>query len=423
MSALALQMDVIGAQARHAAQMMALAESAVKTDALHAIAAAIAAKSDAILAINTHEVNASRDAGISAAMLDRLLLTPERIQSMAQAVRRIAAQPDPVGTVLDAWDVIQNGLRIKKIAVPLGVIGMIYESRPNVTAEAAALCLLSGNACILRCGSESIKSAQAIGAAIHEGLRDSGLPAHAVQLIPTTDREAVGIMMHMTGVIDILIPRGGASLTQRVLRESRVPTLQHLEGNCHTYIHRAADVTKAVTIVHNAKLRRTGICGATESLLIDRAVLNTHGVAIIRDLLESGCEVRGDAAMQALDARVVAAQESDWGMEYLAPVISVKTVANIDEAVAHIDRYGSHHTEAIITEDEAAATEFERRVDSAIILVNASTQFADGGEFGFGGEIGISTGRLHARGPVGAAQLVTYKYIVTTHQPEGAWRA
>jgi glutamate-5-semialdehyde dehydrogenase len=413
-------MQQLGAQARSAYAVLAQASTQQKTQALSEAAAALRAASATILEANGKDMEAARAKGLSDAMLDRLKLDAKRIEAMAAGVAQVADLPDPVGTVLEAWDVPSNGLHIERVRIPLGVIGIIYESRPNVTADAAALCIKSGNAAILRGGSESFHSSRAIAAAMHAGLAKAGLPQEAVQLVPTTDREAVGILLSMVGLVDIIVPRGGKSLTERVLAESRVPTIQHLEGNCHLYVHAGADLAKAQRIVHNAKLRRTGICGAAESLLLDKAI---DGGAIITDLLDSVCEVRGDLAIQKLDARVRPATELDWSTEYLAPIISVKQVQNLSDAIAHINRYGSHHSDAIITEDTDAAQQFTREVDSALVLVNASTQFADGGEFGFGGEIGISTGRLHARGPVGAAQLTTYKYIVTTAKPDGAIRA
>ncbi len=419
---IAKQMHEIGDAARKAARTIAFADTEKKSSALRKAASSIRTHKDAILSANRADMDDARKAGLGEAMLDRLMLNESRIEAMAAGVEQVAALPDPVGRVLESWDVEKNGLHIEKIAVPLGVIGIIYEARPNVTADTAALCIKSGNAAILRCGSESLRSSLTITEALHEGLTAAGLPKEAVQLVPTADREAVGILMGMVEHIDILVPRGGKSLTERVLKESRIPTIQHLEGNCHTYIHAAADLKTAVAITHNAKLRRTGICGATESLLIDADGAPSHGMAIIKDLLDGGCEVRGDAQIQKLDARIKPASESDWGTEYLAPIVSAKVVSGLDEALAHIARYGSHHTDAIITEDKAAAARFTREVDSAIVLVNASTQFADGGEFGFGGEIGISTSRLHARGPVGAAQLVTYKYVITTKKPGGAMR-
>ena len=418
MSALQQVMESLARDARAAGAQLAQASGAQKAQALQVAADALRAATAEILAANAKDVAAATH--LSPAMVDRLKLDEKRIAAMADGVAQVAALPDPVGRVLEAWDVAGNGLHIEKVSVPLGVIGIIYESRPNVTADAAALCIKSGNAAILRGGSDSWHSAQAIAACMHAGLKAAGLPQAAVQLVPTVDREAVGILMNLVGLVDIIVPRGGQSLTERVMKESRVPTILHLIGNCHVYLHGKADPAVALRIVHNAKLRRTGICGAAESLLIDASF---DGSAVVKDLLDSGCEVRGDAFVQSLDARVKPATEEDWSTEYLEPIISAKQVGGLDAAIAHINRYGSHHTDSIITADAAAAQQFTRAVDSAIVTVNASTQFADGGEFGFGGEIGISTGRLHARGPVGAAQLTTYKYIVTTARPEGAIRA
>ena len=415
-------MHALGDRARAAYALLAAASAEQKSKALLAIAEAIGAATPAILAANQLDYDAAKTKGLAPSMLDRLQLNEQRIAAMANGVAQIAELPDPVGRVLEVWDNASNGLHFEKISVPLGVIGIIYESRPNVTADAAAMCIKSGNGCILRGGSESGRSAQAIVAAIHAGLEKANLPKDAVQLVATADREAVSVMLRMRDHIDVIVPRGGESLTRHVAVTSRIPTILHLAGNCHIYVHADADLAMAQRIIHNAKLRRTGICGALESLLIDQAA--PEGInLIIKDLLDSGCEVRGDAAIQKVDARIIPATEDDWGTEYLDKIISVKTVAGIDEAIAHINRYGSHHTDAIITGDSAAATKFTQAVDSAIVLVNASTQFADGGEFGFGGEIGIATGRLHARGPVGAAQLTTYKYIVTTADAAGAIRA
>jgi glutamate-5-semialdehyde dehydrogenase len=339
---------------------------------------------------------------------------------MAGGLESIAKLPDPLGKILEESHQ-PNGLHIRKIAIPLGVIGMIYEARPNVTADAGGLCIKSGNAVILRCGSEAFFTSQAILAAMQTGLQKAGLPIAAIQLIPDTDRSWVGAMLQANGLIDVIIPRGGRSLTERVQRESRVPTLLHLDGNCHSYIHSAADIHKAIKLVVNAKMRRTGICGATESLLIDAAIAPHALPLILQALREAGCsEIRGDEASRNIDATLQPATEEDWFAEYLAPMISVKIVASLQAAIAHINHYGSHHTDAIITEDAAAAQQFLREVDSAIVMHNTSTQFADGGEFGMGAEIGIATGRMHARGPVGAAQLTTYKYLVAS---EGAIRA
>ena len=337
---------------------------------------------------------------------------PDPFRGHARQVRLCLAElPDPVGDVLAEWE-RPNGLSIQRIAVPLGVIGIIYESRPNVTADAGALCLKSGNAAILRGGSESFHSSTAIAECLHAGLKEAGLPEAAVQLVPTTDRAAVGEMLHMVGLIDVIVPRGGRSLTERVQNDSRVPTLLHLDGNCHTYIHAKADPKKAVDVVVNAKMRRTGICGATESLVIDQAVAPLILPKLVDALAEKSCTLKGDKAAQTADSRIQAATDEDWGTEYLDAILSVKVVDGPDEAIAHVNRYSSHHTDAIITEDTAVADAYCQKVDSAIVMHNASTQYADGGEFGMGAEIGIATGRLHARGPVGAAQLTTYKYVV-----------
>lgn len=413
------QMQALGDAARKVAAILGQLPPETKTRALKAAAAAIRTHSENILAANRQDMDAATH--LDAAMRDRLLLNGARIEAMAAGMEKIAALPDPVGHVLSAWDNPANGLHFEKIAVPLGVIGMIYESRPNVTADATALAFKSGNAIILRGGSESFHSSRAILTAIQEGFAAQDVPAEAAQLVPSTDREAVSLMLTMNDHIDVIIPRGGRSLTERVRNEARVPVLLHLDGNCHTYIHHAADAKTAREVVLNAKLRRTGICGATESLLY-QATPGGMMKDILAALLDAGCELRGDEASRALDARIKPATEEDWSTEYLAPILSVKQVQSLEEAIAHINRYGSHHTDAIVTEDKNAAQQFCREVDSAIVLVNASTQFADGGEFGFGGEIGIATGRLHARGPVAASELTTYKYVVTTTREHGATR-
>jgi glutamate-5-semialdehyde dehydrogenase len=402
----------LGERAREATRTLAEATAEQKNAALLAAADALERSEAALLAANAEDIRVAGKKGLSAALLDRLLLDKQRIAGMAAGLRSIAAFPDPVGVVRETRQ-RPSGLTISRITVPLGVIGIIYESRPNVTTDAGALCLKSGNAAILRGGSESMHSSQAIVACLHLGLKSAGLPEDAVQLVPTPDRRAVGELLRAVGLVDVIVPRGGAGLTKRVAEESRVPAILHLDGNCHTYLHAAADAEKALRVVLNAKLRRTGICGATESLLVDEAAVTALWPPIARALLEAGCELRGDERARAADARILAATEADWGTEYLESILSVKTVAGVEEAIAHINRYGSHHTDAIITEDAAAAQRFLSGVDSAIVMHNASTQFADGGEFGMGAEIGISTGRLHARGPVGAEQLVTYKYIVT----------
>ena len=409
---IAALMEPVGRAAVEAAEVLALATPEQKNAALAAAAAALRARVPEILAANAHDMKAGEAAGLSGAMLDRLRLDPARIEAMASGVEQIAALPDPVGTVMAEWE-RPNGLRIQRVRVPLGVIGVIYESRPNVTCDAGALCLKSGNAAILRGGSESHRSSTAIHACLVEGLRTAGLPEACIQLVPTTDRAAVGYMLAgMTESIDVIVPRGGRSLVARVQQEARVPVIGHLEGNCHVYVDRAADLNMARAIVKNAKLRRTGICGAAETLLVDEGCVATHLAPVVRDLLDAGCEVRGDAAVQAVDPRVRPATEEDWYTEYLDAVIAAKVVRGVDAAIAHIAKYGSAHTESIVTQDPLAAERFLNRVDSAIVLHNASTQFADGGEFGMGAEIGISTDRFHARGPVGVEQLTSYKYVV-----------
>jgi glutamate-5-semialdehyde dehydrogenase len=403
------EMRALGQRARAAASLMALAEPARKTAALRAAAAAIRADKTTILDANRRDMT---DAGnLSAAMRDRLLLDDKRVAAMAQGLDDVAALPDPVGAEIGRWT-RPNGLDIARVRIPLGVVGIIYESRPNVTADAGGLCLRAGNAAILRSGSESFHSARAIAASLRRGIRDAGLPKDAVQLVPTRDREAVGMMLRMADLIDIIVPRGGKGLIERVQREARMPVIAHLEGNCHVYIHAAADTAKAHAIAMNAKMRRTGVCGAAETLLIDRAVAKQVLPAILADLHHAGCEIRGDETVRALDPQAKAATEQDWFTEYLDAILAVRVVDGLDAAIAHINRYGSHHTDAIVTEDAAAAETFLARVDSAIVLHNASTQFADGGEFGMGAEIGIGTGRLPPRGPVGAEQLTSYKYVV-----------
>ncbi len=401
----------IAEKARTAYRVLAEASPEQKNAALLAAADALEQNKAALLAANEKDMEAGKAKGLTPALLDRLLLDEKRIASMAQGLRDVAGFPDPVGKLLAEWE-RPNGLKIARVSVPLGVIGIIYESRPNVTADAGALCLKSGNAAILRGGSESFHSSRAIAECLHSGLKAAGLPEAAITLMPTTDRRAVGEMLKAVGLIDVIVPRGGLGLTKRVAEESRIPTILHLDGNCHSYIHSAADANKAVKVILNAKLRRTGICGATESILIDETVVETLWPMVAKVLLDAGCEVRGDAKCRAADARIREATQEDWGTEYLDRIVSAKTVSGLEEAITHINRYGSHHTDAILTEDVPAAAEFLRRVDSAIVMHNASTQFADGGEFGMGAEIGISTGRLHARGPVGAEQLVTYKYVV-----------
>ena len=411
-SDIAAIMAEIGIRARAAAAALARTGSGQRGHALSRSAALIEERTAEILIANGRDMAAAQSRGLSRAMLDRLRLDEDRVRSMAAGVREIVALPDPVGQVMAEWT-RPNGLLIQRVRVPLGVIGIIYESRPNVTADAGALCLKSGNAVILRGGSESFHSSHAIHACLVAALLDSGLPGDAIQMVPTTDREAVGYLLgRMSDSVDVVVPRGGRSLIERVQRDARVPVIGHLEGVCHVYVDGAADLEMAKQIVLNSKMRRTGICGAAETLLVDRACADTHLAPLLEALIDAGCEVRGDAAACAADARVVEASEEDWGTEYLEAVISVRVVAGLDEAIDHITRYGSGHTESIVTDDEDAAGTFLRDVDSAIVLHNASTQFADGGEFGMGAEIGISTGRIHARGPVGAEQLTSFKYRV-----------
>ena len=403
-------MEGLGKAAVKAAAMLALANTERKNTALAAAAAAVRQRAGEILAANERDMSAAR--ALSKALQDRLQLDEKRVESIARSIEEVIALPDPIGTTVAEWD-RPNGLRIQRVRVPLGVIGIIYESRPNVTADAGALCLKSGNAVILRGGSESRYSSAAIHACLVEGLRAAQLPDECIQLVPTTDRAAVGYMLAgMTDYIDVIVPRGGKSLVARVQQEARVPVIGHLEGNCHVYVDHDADVRMARAIVLNAKLRRTGVCGAAETLLIDRACVDTHLAPIIQDLLAAGCEVRGDATVQKVDGRVRPATEDDWYTEYLDSIIAARVVDGVDAAIAHIAKYGSAHTESIVTDNAATAERFLQQVDSAIVLHNASTQFADGGEFGMGAEIGISTDRFHARGPVGAEQLTSYKYVV-----------
>ena len=403
-------MAEIGARARAAAGAMALASTDAKNRALTLAAAAIRRDADRILSANRRDVEAVKGK-LSASMIDRLGLDPERVEAIAKGLEEVAALPDPVGASLARWT-RPNGLDIERVRVPLGVIGIIYESRPNVTADAGALCLKAGNAAILRGGSESTLSSRAIHGCIVEGALAAGLPADAVQIVPTSDRAAVGVMLGMAGVIDVIVPRGGRSLVERVMNESKVPVFAHLEGLCHVYIDGEADLEMAREIVINAKMRRVSVCGAAETLLIDRAVAETHLKPIIADLLDAGCEVRGDEAVRRADSRAVAATEADWTTEYLEPIIAARIVDGVAGAIAHINRYGSHHTDSIVTANADTAERFLNEIDSGIVLVNASTQFADGGEFGMGAEIGISTGKMHARGPVGVEQLTSYKYKV-----------
>jgi len=407
----AATMESLGRAAKAAAAHLATIDETTKNQALTAAAAAIRANQATLLDANTKDMAAARDKGLTAAMLDRLALTPERIEAMAVGLEDIVALADPVGAVMDEWT-RPNGLRIQRVRTPLGVIGVIYESRPNVTADAGGLCLKAGNAVILRGGSESFHSSSAIAAALREGLAAAGLPLGAIQLVPTADRAAVGALLTMNDYVDVIVPRGGKSLIERVQSESRIPVFAHLEGLCHVYVHGAADRDMARAITVNAKMRRTGICGAAETLLVDAAVAPSHLPPILDDLIAAGCEVRGDAAVQSLDDRVAPATPVDWDTEYLDAILSVKLVDGLDQAIEHIARHGSHHTETIVTADEKAAEAFLSRLDSAILLHNASTQYADGGEFGMGAEIGISTGKMHARGPVGVEQLTCFKYVV-----------
>lgn len=405
-------MREIGLAARSAARVLALVTPEAKNAALNAAATAVRAQMVDILAANAKDLEAARANGTTGAFLDRLALNEKRIEAIAASLEDIAKLDDPVGTVLAHWQ-RPNGLVMERVRVPLGVIGIIFESRPNVTADAGALCLKSGNAAVLRAGSESRYSSRAIHACLVDGLRAAGLPEAAIQLVPTTDREAVGLMLKgLDGNIDVIVPRGGKSLVGRVQDEARVPVFAHLEGICHTYVDRDADLGMAREIVLNAKLRRTGVCGATETLLVDRAAPEGVLANLVKALLDAGCAVRGDEAAQRADARVTAASEDDWSTEYLDAIISVKLVDGVDGAIAHIAKYGSQHTDAIVTASDATAEKFLGEVDSAIVLHNASTQFADGGEFGFGAEIGIATGKMHARGPVGVEQLTSFKYVV-----------
>jgi glutamate-5-semialdehyde dehydrogenase len=408
----AATMRSIGRDARAAAHMLALAPAAQKNRALGAMAKSVRGAQAAILAANAEDIAEAKSRGATAAFIDRLALDAKRIEAMADGLEVVRKLKDPVGTVMESWR-RPNGMRIERVRVPLGVVGVIYESRPNVTADAGALCLKAGNAVILRGGSESFRSIRAIHAALTAGLAEAGLPAAAISLVPTRDRAAVGMMLAgLDGSIDVIVPRGGKDLVARVQAEARVPVFAHLEGVCHIYVDGNAKLPMAKSIVLNAKMRRTGVCGAAETLLVDRAGAEKFLKPLVGMLLEAGCEVRGDAATQAADARVKRAGETDWSTEYLDAIITTGVVDGVDGAIAHIERYGSHHTDAIVTEDKTAAEKFLREVDSAIVLHNASTQFADGGEFGFGAEIGIATGRLHARGPVGVEQLTSFKYRV-----------
>jgi glutamate-5-semialdehyde dehydrogenase len=404
-------MAEIGARARVAASDLATATPEAKQAALEAAADCVWMRRDDILAANAQDMAAGRDKGLTPAMLDRLMLDEKRLWAIVEGLRAVAAQDDPVGQVIAEWD-RPNGLHIKRVRTPLGVIGVIYESRPNVTADAGALCLKAGNAVILRGGSESFHSSAAIHACLVEGLKSAGLPEDAIQRVPVIDRAAVQLMLTMTDHIDVIVPRGGKGLVGLVQREARVPVFAHLEGIVHIYLDAEADPEKALKVVLNSKTRRTGVCGAAECLLVHREIADTIGQGVIRALIDAGVEVRGDAALQSIPG-VTPASEEDWGREYLDSIIAAKVVDDIDAAIAHIRRYGSNHTDCIVTEDDAAVARFFARLDSAILMHNASTQFADGGEFGMGAEIGIATGKMHARGPVGAEQLTSFKYLVT----------
>jgi glutamate-5-semialdehyde dehydrogenase len=409
---IAAAMSEIGRKARSAARTLALALTAQKDRALQLMADAVRAEKPRILAANAEDITEARASGVTGAFLDRLALDAARVAAIASAIDAVRALKDPVGVVIESWT-RPNGMTIERVRVPLGVIGIIYESRPNVTADAGALCLKSGNAAILRGGSDSLRTSRAIVAALAQGLRAAGLPEAAIQLVPTRDRAAVGLMLNgLDGNIDVIVPRGGKSLVARVQAEARVPVFAHLEGVCHVYVDTAASLDMAKKIVLNAKMRRTGVCGAAETLLVDRAAAANLLKPLVEMLLDAGCEIRGDKATLAVDSRVKPATEEDWVTEYLDAIIAIKVVDGVAAAIEHIERYGSHHTDAIVTDDAAAADKFLREVDSAIVLHNASTQFADGGEFGFGAEIGIATGRLHARGPVGVEQLTTFKYRI-----------
>ncbi len=403
--------EELGHKARAVSHVLAQSSTDAKNRALRGAANAIRSSKKKIMAANKKDVDAAKKKGISGALLDRLILNDSRIDAMAKGLDDIAKLPDPVGRKLAEWT-RPNGLTIVRVSIPLGVIGIIYESRPNVTADAAGLCIKSGNVAILRGGSESFNSSKAILACLHKGLKAAKLPEDAVLQVPTTDREAVGELLKLNKYVDIIVPRGGKELIKRVMAESTIPVIQHLDGNCHTYVHEAADADMAEKVLVNAKMRRTGICGATESLLIDKKIAKNILPRLSEALIRENCELRGDKEAVKIDKRIKPAAEDDYYTEYLDAIISVKVVSNLEEAIKHIEKYGSHHTDAIITEDATAAEKFLNQVDSAIVMHNTSTQFADGGEFGMGAEIGISTGRLHARGPVGVEQLTTYKYMV-----------
>jgi glutamate-5-semialdehyde dehydrogenase len=405
-------MQALGRQARSAAEVLAAATTQQKDAALRGAARRLRASSQLVLAANAADMQDAEVKQLSPALLDRLRLDAGRVDAMAQGLEAIAELADPIGKQLAQWS-RPNGMRIERVSVPLGVIGIIYESRPNVTADAGALCLKSGNAVILRGGSESSRSSAAIHAVLQQALADGDLPESCIQMVPTSDRAAVGYMLaEMADSIDVIVPRGGKHLIERVQREARVPVIGHLEGVCHVFVERAADLSMAKRIVVNAKMRRTGVCGSAETLLVDEACAATHLGPLVNSLLEAGCEVRGDRVTCSIDTRVKTAVEEDWYAEYLDAIIAVRVVPGLDAAIAHIGQYGSQHTECIVTADLKAADKFLARVDSAIVLHNASTQFADGGEFGMGAEIGISTDKFHARGPVGVEQLTSYKYLV-----------
>jgi glutamate-5-semialdehyde dehydrogenase len=404
-------MQEIGKAAKDAARVLASASTNTKNLALKESAQSLRNRKKKILLENSKDMKAGFEKGLNTPMLDRLELNDERIETMALGLEKISDLPDPVGTILEER-IRPNGLIIQNMRVPLGVIGVIYESRPNVTADAGSLCLKAGNAAILRSGSESFNSSRAIISSLEEGLDAARLPKSAIQIVPTTDRAAVGEMLTMIDYIDVIVPRGGKSLIERITAESKVPLFKHLEGNCHSYVNSEADRKIAREVVLNAKMRRTGICGATETLLIDEEAVEDMLGTIVGDLIDAGCEVRGDTAAQAADIRIKPASDEDWDKEYLDSIIAVKVVNGIDDAIAHIDRHGSNHTDCVITQNSLVAEKFINKVDSAIVMVNASTQFADGGEFGMGAEIGISTGKLHARGPVGVEQLTSSKYVV-----------
>ncbi len=411
-SELTALMHEIGQKAKAAAARLALAPRAQKDAALMAAAKALRAREAAILEANALDMAKGREKGLSVAMLDRLELTPERVEAMARGLEDVAKLDDPIGKELASWD-RPNGLKIKRVSVPLGVIGIIYESRPNVTADAGSLCLKAGNAAILRGGSDSFHSSGEILLALQDGLREAGLPEASIQRVPTTDRAAVGLMLRMDEAIDVVVPRGGRGLIERIREEARMPVFSHLDGLCHTYVDAAADLEQAQAVVLNAKMRRTGICGATETLLVHQDVAGALLPGLSAALNERGCELRADERAGALMAGAAAAKAEDWDTEYLDAILSVKVVDSAQEAIDHINRHGSHHTEAVLSQDDAVLTQFANEVDAGIIMLNASTQFADGGEFGMGAEIGISTGKMHARGPVGTEQLTSYKYVVT----------